>query len=61
MIDTLNSVALFRAQAKLANRRVEELGSDLDSALSLLDVRQSRGPQTVGTSKTTGELPSVLP
>lgn len=42
VLDTLDRVALFRAQAADSHRRVENIGGDLDSAISLLDLGQSR-------------------
>lgn len=42
MLDALERVTLFRAQAADSHRRVEDIGGDLDSAISLLDLRQSR-------------------
>lgn len=42
VLDTLDRVALFRAQAADSHRRVEDIGGDLDSAISLLDLGQSR-------------------
>lgn len=52
LLDALDRVTQFRAQAADSNRRVEDIGSDLDSAISLLDLRQSREGllDAVGTS-----------
>lgn len=47
VLDVLNRVAVFQAQSIDSHRRVDEIGGDLDSAISLLDFRQSRG-QSVG-------------
>lgn len=53
LLDALDKVTQFRAQAADSNRRVEDIGSDLDSAISLLDLRQSREGllDAVGTSQ----------
>lgn len=58
LLDALDRVTEFRAQAADSNRRVEDIGSDLDSAISLLDLRQSREGllDAVGTSATTSDL-----
>lgn len=40
VLDALERVTLFRAQAADSNRRLEDIGSDLDSAISLLDLQQ---------------------
>lgn len=58
VLDALDRVALFRSQAgKKAHRgRVEEIGDDLDSALSLLDLRQSRQQFRDDFFKTGGEI-----
>lgn len=50
VLDALDRITLFRAQAKQTNRRVEEIGDDLNSALSLLDLGQSRHLKAVGES-----------
>lgn len=47
MLDALERVSLFRAQAADFHRRVEDIGGDLDSAISLLDLRQSRDAMAV--------------
>lgn len=58
VLDALDRVALFRSQAEQqAHRgRVEEIGDDLDSALSLLDLRQSRQQFRDDICKTGGEM-----
>lgn len=58
LLDALDRVTEFRAQAADSNRRVDDIGSDLDSAISLLDLRQSREglSDAVGTSATTSDL-----
>lgn len=58
LLDALDRVTQFRAQAADSNRRVEDIGNDLDSAISLLDLRQSREGllDAVGTSATTSDL-----
>lgn len=58
MLSALERVMLFRAQAADSHRRVEDIGGDLDSAISLLDLRQSR--EAVGGAGTNYELPAVL-
>lgn len=57
LLDALDRVTQFRAQAADSNRRVEDIGSDLDSAISLLDLRQSREGllDAVGASATTSD------
>ncbi|CAM9386727.1 unnamed protein product, partial [Scytosiphon promiscuus] len=42
VLDALERIELFRSQAADSHRRVENIGGDLDSAISLLDLRQSR-------------------
>ncbi len=43
VLNALERVTLFRAQAADSYRRVDDIGGDLDSAISLLDLRrQSR-------------------
>lgn len=50
MLDALERIDLFRTQAADSHRRVENIGGDLDSAISLLDLRQSReAVDAVGT------------
>lgn len=51
VIETLDKIALFRAQANQTTRRVDDLGSHLDSALALLDFRRSRDLQASGTTQ----------
>lgn len=48
VLNALERLALFRAQAADSHRRVEDIGDDLDSAISLLDLRQSREEAVVG-------------
>ena len=42
VLNALERVTLFRSQAADSHRRVEDIGDDLDSAISLLDLQQSR-------------------
>lgn len=51
VLNALERVTLFRAQAADSHRRVEDIGDDLDSALSLLDFGQSRQEAVVGEGR----------
>lgn len=42
VLDALDRVSLFHAEAADSHRRVDDIEGDLDSAISLLDLRQSR-------------------
>ncbi|CAN0074331.1 unnamed protein product, partial [Ascophyllum nodosum] len=44
MIDALDRVSLFRAQALNSHRRLDDIGSDLDGAISLLDLQLQQSP-----------------
>lgn len=59
VLSALERVTLFRTQAADSHRRVEEIGDDLDSALSLLDLRQSREEAVVGEGSTKALLSGV--
>ncbi|CAM9653831.1 unnamed protein product, partial [Ectocarpus sp. 13 AM-2016] len=64
VLDALERVALFRAQAADSNRRLEDIGSDLDSAISLLDLqqqcREAEHPDGAVTGVTQGVHRTVL-
>lgn len=49
VLNTLDRVALFRAQAADSHRRVEDIGGDLDSAISLLDLGQQQSRHALKT------------
>lgn len=50
VLNALERVTLFRAQAADSHRRVDDIGGDLDSAISLLDLRQQSREAVDGTS-----------
>ncbi|CAB1100685.1 unnamed protein product [Ectocarpus sp. CCAP 1310/34] len=65
VLDALERVTLFRAQAADSNRRLEDIGSDLDSAISLLDLqqqqcREAEHPDGAATGVTQGVHRAVL-
>lgn len=54
VLDALDRVALFRTQARRG--RIEEIGEDLDSALSLLKLQSQSSRQQQATCKTAGTI-----